>query len=501
MGMPNSTKIYLAVDLGASSGRVVAGNFSGQKLTLEEIHRFENGGVLANDTMHWDLLNQWSEVKRGLRAASAQFADQVVSVGVDTWGVDFGLLGDGDVLLGNPVHYRDRRTDGILEQAFEIVPREQIFAQTGLQFMQFNSLFQLLAMKQQRSPLLDMAKSLLMMPDLFHWLLSGEKANEYTDATTTQFFDPQKNDWASSLLEAFEIPTTFLHPAVQPGTKLGTIRSSVANEIGLEGVQVVLPGTHDTASAVMAVPASTTGQPRPDWCYISSGTWSLMGVEVPDPVVTQRCGELNFTNEGGVGGTIRLLKNIAGLWLVQECRRIWEREGRCYDWNQLTESASASQPLVSLINPDDTRFVAPDDMPATIRRYCSETGQPVPEADGAVIRCALESLALRYRMVLNWLEELVGSELKTVHIVGGGTQNRLLCQMAADACGRPVVTGPIEATAIGNIMMQAVADGAVASISEAREVIRNSFEVEQYTPQDTAPWNDAYQRFESLSGS
>ncbi len=497
--MPNSSKTYLAVDLGASSGRVVAGKFSGQKLSLEELYRFENGGVMANDTMYWDLLNQWNEVKQGLRAASAKYADQVISVGVDTWGVDFGLLGAGDVLLGNPVHYRDRRTDNILEEAFGIVPREQIFAQTGLQFMQFNSLFQLLAMKQQQSPLLDVAESLLMMPDLFHWLLSGEKANEYTDATTTQFFDPQKNDWATGLLEAFDIPTRFLHPAVQPGTKLGRIRSSVASETGLEGVQVVLPGTHDTASAVMAVPASSTGQSRPDWCYISSGTWSLMGVEVPKPVVTPECGALNFTNEGGVGGTIRLLKNIAGLWLVQECRRIWDREGRTYDWGQLTEAARASRPLASLINPDDPRFVAPDDMPRAIQQYCRETGQPVPDTDGAVIRCALESLALRYRMVLNWLEQLVGSELTTVHIVGGGTQNRLLCQMAADSCGRPVVTGPIEATAIGNIMMQAVADGAVASISEARAVIRDSFEVEQYTPQDAAPWDDAYARFEKLS--
>ncbi len=496
--MPNNTKIYLAVDLGASSGRVVAGDFSGRQLTLEEIHRFENGGVLAHNTLYWDLLNQWTHVKQGLHAACARYASRIVSVGVDTWGVDFGLLDDTDSLLGNPVHYRDKRTDGILEAAFKLVPRERIFAQTGLQFMQFNSLFQLLALKQQRSPLLDVAKSLLMMPDLFHWLLSGEKANEYTNATTTQFFDPQKNDWATDLLDALEIPTTFLRPTVQPGTQLGTILPSVAAEIGQPGIRVVLPGTHDTASAVMAVPAATTGASRPDWCYISSGTWSLMGVEVPAPVVTKRCGELNFTNEGGVGGTIRLLKNIAGLWLVQECRRIWQREGRDYDWNQLTEAALTGPPLASLINPDDPRFVAPDNMPAAIRQYCRETGQAVPESDGAVIRCALESLALRYRMVLKWLEELVGSELKTVHIVGGGTQNRLLCQMAADACGRPVVTGPIEATAIGNVMMQAVADGAVGSIAEAREVIRNSFDVEQYAPQDSAPWDDAFGRFAKL---
>ncbi len=496
--MAKGTQVYLAVNLGASSGRVVAGEFTGQRLKLEEVSRFENGGVLANDRLYWDLLNQWRHIKDGLRAGCAKYGERVISVGVDTWGVDFGLLDAHNELLGNPVHYRDRRTEGLLDAAFEIVSREEIFAHTGLQFMQFNTLFQLFAMRRTASPILDAAQSLLMIPDLYHWLLSGEKSNEYTDATTTQFFDPQQNNWALPLLERFEIPTGLLGPVSQPGTRLGPIRASVASEIGATGIQVVLPGSHDTASAVMAVPANSTPGRKPHWCYISSGTWSLMGVEVGAPVVTDRCRELNFTNEGGVGGTIRLLKNIAGLWLVQQCRSVWQREGREYDWSQLTNAANGAAPLVSLVNPDDVRFVAPDNMPETLKQFCQETEQPVPESDGAVIRCALESLAMRYRMVVQWLEQLIEGPLETVHIVGGGTQNELLCQMTADACNRRVVTGPIEATAIGNLMMQAVANGDVGSIAEARAVIRGSFPMNEFVPTDPDPWDEAYDRFVKL---
>ncbi|MCU0960377.1 MAG: rhamnulokinase [Pirellulaceae bacterium] len=496
--MAKGAQVFLAVDLGASSGRVVAGEFTGRRIALEEVSRFANGGVLANERLYWDLLGLWQHVKDGLRAAGTKYGDRIVSVGVDTWGVDFGLLNARDELLGNPVHYRDRRTEGILEDAFQVVPRSEIFAGTGLQFMPFNTLFQLFAMRREGSPLLDAAHSLLMMPDLFHWLLSGEKSNEYTDASTTQFFDPQKNDWAFPLLDRFELPSRLLRPVSLPGTRLGPLRASVAQEMGGHRIQVVLPGTHDTASAVMAVPASSLPGKKPNWCYISSGTWSLMGIELPGPVVTDRCRELNFTNEGGVGGTIRLLKNIAGLWLVQQCRACWQREGRTYDWDELTALAQSARPLTALIHPDDPRFVAPDNMPAAIRQYCEETGQAPPDSDGAVIRCALESLALRYRMVIGWLEQLNGGPLETIHIVGGGTQNRLLCQMAADACDRRVVAGPIEATAIGNVMMQAVSNGDVASIAEAREVIRTSFAVEEYVPAQPDPWHRAYDRFVEL---
>lgn len=496
--MAKCAQVFLAVDLGASGGRVVAGEFTGQHVALEEVSRFENGGVLANERLYWDVLRLWQHVKEGLYAAGARYGDRVVSVGVDTWGVDFGLLDARDELLGNPVHYRDKRTEGILEEAFQVVPRSEIFASTGLQFMPCNTLFQLFAMRREGSPLLDAAHSLLLMPDLFHWFLSGEKSNEYTNASTTQCFDPQKNDWAHALLDRFELPGRLLRPTAPPGTRLGPLRASVAAETGGHRLQVVLPATHDTASAVLAVPASSLPGKKPNWCYISSGTWSLMGVERPSPLVTDRCRELNFTNEGGVAGTVRLLKNIPGLWLVQQCRAAWQREGRSYDWEELTAQAQAARPLGALIHPDDPRFVAPTNMPAAIRQYCADTGQAPPDSDGAVIRCALESVALRYRMVIGWLEQLNGGPLETIHIVGGGAQNRLLCQMAADACDRRVVAGPVEATAIGNVMMQALANGDVASLAEAREVIRASFAVEEYVPAQPDPWHQAYDRFVEL---
>ncbi|MEX2176124.1 MAG: rhamnulokinase family protein [Pirellulaceae bacterium] len=496
--MPATSQVFLAVDLGASSGRVVAGLFDGSQLALEEVYRFDNGGVAIAGRMQWDLLNQWQHVVRGLRAAGKLYSGRVTSVGVDTWGVDFGLLGRHDEILGNPYHYRDRRTAGIFDEAFAIVPRKEIFAATGLQFMEFNSLYQLLAMKLQDSPLLDAAESLLLMPDLFHWLLTGIKANEATNASTTQCLNPKSGAWATDLLAKFGLPAHILGQVVPPGTRLGKIQAGVADETDLAGVEVILPGTHDTASAVAAVPAVSRPGERPDWCYISSGTWSLMGVETPQPIINDRCYELNFTNEGGVGGTTRLLKNITGLWLVQECRRVWKQSGFEYGWEELTRRASETPPLLSLVNTDDPSFVAPPDMPVAIRDYCAKTGQTVPQSEGAVIRAALESLALRYRMVLSYLEELVGGRIETIHIVGGGTQNRLLCQMTADATNRRVVAGPVEATAIGNLMMQAVAQGAIGSIAQAREIIRNSFAVQEFRPKLPQAWSDANARFEKL---
>jgi rhamnulokinase len=495
-----SSQVYLAVDLGASSGRVVAGLFDGKKLALEEGHRFDNGGVLIADRMQWDLLALWSNIKNGLRQAAGTYGQRVKSIGVDTWGVDFGLVGRNDEILGNPYHYRDRRTSGMFAKTFEIVPREQVFAETGLQFMEINTLYQVVSMVLSKSPLLEAAEHFLMIPDLMHWLLTGVKANEFTDASTTQFCNPQTRDWSRGMLERLGVPTKIFGEIVHPGTKLGQLRASLAEETGLGGVEVVLPGTHDTASAVMAVPASGEVSDKPSWCYISSGTWSLMGVETPRPIVNELAARFNFTNEGGVGNTTRVLKNIAGLWLVQECRRIWRERGHDYGWEELVRRAEQETPLVSLINPDDAAFTAPRDMPAAIREHCQKTGQPVPDSEGAVIRTALESLALRYRMVLGMLEQLTGGRIETIHIVGGGTRNRLLCQMAADACNRRVVAGPVEATAIGNLMMQAVAAGEIESISTARQVIKQSFEVNEYTPHRPEPWNYAYERFLKLVG-
>lgn len=490
--------IFLAADLGASSGRIVAGRFDGQRLELDEIHRFPNGPVTVGGTMFWDALSQWREIQDGLRKAAVRYGGQIKSVGVDTWGVDYALLSSDRQLLGNPVHHRDRRNDGMMERAFEIVPREEIFAASGLQFLPFNTMFQLLAMRRANSPLLEMADSLLMMPDLFHWMLSGEMACEFTNATTTQFYDPQQHAWAEELLARFDLPTSFLQQVVPPGTNLGALRADVAQATGLGNVDVVLPGTHDTASAVMAVPADSTASEQPDWCYISSGTWSLMGAELPHPLVNEKCLKFNFTNEGGVGNTTRLLKNIAGLWLAQECRRIWAVKGNDYSWGQLTQMAEAAPSRAAFVDPDAADFLAPTDMPAAIRSYCQRTVQLVPESEGEVMRCAVESIAMKCRHVLGMLEELTGGRIQTIHIVGGGTQNRQLCQATADACGRRVLAGPVEATAIGNLMMQAITSGAIGSIAEARQIIRTSFPLLEYVPRENDAWQEAYERFKKL---
>jgi rhamnulokinase len=350
-------------------------------------------------------------------------------------------------------------------------------------------------MKLARSPLLETARAWLMMPDLFHWLMTGQKSNEFTNATTSQCYNPLKSNWAVELLKKFDIPTEILGPISPPGTDLGPLRAAVAAETGLNGTRVVLPGTHDTASAVMAVPAASRPGQRPDWCYISLGTWALLGIEAPQPVVTDKVLALNFTNEGGVGNTYRVLKNICGLWLVQECRRVWNQAGRNWGWEDLNKLSAAAKPLVSFIDPDAQDFLAPDDMPEAIRGFCRKTGQQSPADEGAVVRCAIESLAMKIRYVLTMCEELAGGRIETIHIVGGGTQNRQLCQAAADACARRVVAGPVEATATGNLMMQAVAAGDVKSIAEAREVIRNSFTVDEYLPHDTGAWDEGYGRF------
>lgn len=499
-------QIYLAVDLGASSGRVLAGLFDGSRLRLEEVHRFDNGAVNLAGSLQWNVLGLWQNILHGLRAARAKYGDAIRSVGVDTWGVDFALLGRDDVLLGNPVSYRDHRTDGLMDEALAELGREEIFAHTGLQFMPINTLYQFMALKKYNSPWLEGAKSFLMMPDFFHWLLTGVKANEVTNATTTQFFNPVRRTWATELLDKLNLPTHLLGPLVEPGTKLGSFTAAVAAETGLPRIDVVLPGTHDTASAVMAVPAKSTPGARPDWCYISSGTWSLIGIETPQPVMTDLCCKLGFTNEGGVGNTIRVLKNITGLWIIQECRRIWLAErgqasaGDDLSWSALTAKAAAAAGHKSFIDPDDASFQAPDDMPEAIRAFCRRTGQAIPQSEGEVIRTVIESLALKYRYMLGKVEALAGGRLETIHIVGGGTQNKALCQAAADACHRRVVAGPVEATAIGNVMMQAIAAGAAKDIAQARDIVRESFTVEEYEPRDPAKWDEAYARFEKIVG-
>jgi rhamnulokinase len=502
-GMSTSTSDYLALDLGAESGRGLLGKFDGERLTLDEVHRFPNGPVRMLDTLHWDVPRLFDEMKASVRKAAAGGA-RLDGIGIDTWGVDFGLVGRGDTLLGNPVHYRDARTDGMLEAAFERVSRERIYEITGLQFLQFNTLYQLLAMRRAGSPLLEMAETLLMMPDLFGWLFTGRRAGERTDASTTQLLDPRRGVWSDELCKALDLPRSVLPELIDPGTELGPLRGSVVEELGLTGsnrdVSVIAPGTHDTASAVAAVPAKTaagSGAP-PDWCYLSSGTWSLLGVEVSRPVITADTARDNFTNEGGVAGTTRLLKNIMGLWLVQECRRTWARNGREYSYEELVAEARSAKPYATLVDPDDTSFLAPGDMPARLAAFCRKTGQPEPDGVGGFVRCAMESLALKYRWAVERLERFVGTSIGTIHVVGGGSRNGLLCQFTADACGRPVLAGPVEATAAGNVLLQMMARGRIASLADARAVVARSFPVTVYEPRDTAAWDAAADRFAAL---
>jgi rhamnulokinase len=498
-------KKFLAFDLGAESGRGILGLFDGQRLRLEVVHRFPNGPVATLATMHWDILRLYSEMLQCLRLCAGQYG-AVDGIGVDTWGVDFALLGRGNTLLGNPRHYRDPHTEEVMEVAFAKVPRADIYRRTGLQFMRFNTLYQLLALQRDRSPLLDVAEMLLLIPDLLNYFFTGIKVNEYTDASTTQMIDPTTRGWAFDLIQKFGLPARMLGTIVQPGTILGPLRTALATDTGINPAPVIAPATHDTGSAVVAVPAAPT-LPSPrgggelgggGWAYISSGTWSLMGVEIPKPLLTDAALGYNFTNEGGVCGTIRLLKNIAGLWLVQECRRIWEKQGKTHSYEELGRLASAAPPFVSLVDPDDASFLLPPSMPQALADYCRKTGQPAPSEPGAVIRCALESLACRYRWVLERLEELTGQKLETIHIVGGGSQNALLCQLAADCCNRVVIAGPVEATAIGNVLMQAIGVGVLGSLTEAREVVRRSFDVVTYTPRQPERWQEPYQRFRKL---
>jgi rhamnulokinase len=489
-------RVYLAIDLGAESGRVVAGVWNGKTIRLEEIHRFPNGPVYLGDSLRWDVVRLWAEIQNGLALAGKKYGKSIVSVGADTWGVDYVLLTGCDEMLGQPYAYRDARTNGMMEKAFKKVPRAEIFAQTGLQFMQFNTLFQLLAHQQTAPGLLEAADALLLMPDFIHWALCGSRVVEFTNGTTTQCMNPLTRNWATGLLKKFGLPAHIFPKIVPPGTRLGALRPGVADRTGLRKVNVVAPPTHDTASAVAGVPTANTG--KADWAYLSSGTWSLMGAEVNRASLSARTQELNLTNEGGLDGTYRLLKNIMGLWLVQQCKRAFDARGGKYEYGQLAQMAAKAPALRSIVNPDDARFLNPPDMPKAIQDFCRETRQPAPKTEGELVRCAYESLALRYREVLGWLEELTGNRIEVIHIVGGGSKSAILNQFTADACQRPVVAGPVEATAMGNLLVQVRASGELSSLAEMRQVIRKSSEVVTCRPGKPAAWEEASARFAEL---
>ena len=485
---------YLAIDLGAESGRTIIGSLNDSLLSLTETHRFANGPVHLNDGLHWDVLRLWSDIKEGIYK-SAKIENKLDGIGLDTWGVDFALLDRNGALLSNPFHHRDARTDGILDNAFKRMSRAEIFKNTGIQFMQFNSLYQLLAMALQKSPLFEIATSFVTIPDLFNYWLSGEITNEFTNATTTQCFDPHKRTWSKNILDAFDIPSHLFKPVSDPGTQIGNLLPHLAEETGAGAIPVLLPACHDTGSAVVAVPAPAGNQ---DFAWISSGTWSIMGVEMNQPVVNEKALEYNFTNEGGVFNTWRLSKNVMGLWPVQECRREWTRRGEEMSFDALTQLASESDAFVSIIDPDYVEFLHPGDMPARIQKFCADTNQRVPQTKGEIIRVSLEGVALKYRLVLERLEELTNKHLDPIHIIGGGTKNHLLNQLTADSTGRTVITGPVEATAIGNILMQAIGMKHLSSLGEAREVVRASFEPEVYEPKRTADWDEAYARLQKV---
>ena len=484
---------FLAFDLGAESGRAVLGYLDVDRLELQEIHRFPNGPLQVEGSLQWDVHGLWAEMKRSLALAIREARDGLVSLGVDTWGVDFGLLDRGGNLIGNPYHYRDGRTNGMLEMAFQLVSREQIYDTTGIQFMQLNSLYQLLAMKMTEAPALASADMFLNMPDLFNFWLCGRKASEFTIATTTQCYDPHTGGWAHGLLKKLGIPTAIFGEIVPPGTVLGSLRADIAGEVGAKGVKVVAVASHDTQSAVAAVPAT-----KDDFLYLSSGTWSLMGTEVAQPVINHTSLESNLTNEGGYGGKFCLLKNIVGLWILQECRRMWAESGQQYSYDDLTEQATSVASLRAFIDPANPRFLPPGDMEGRIQAFCSETKQPVPETHGEIVRIILESLALEYRLVSDQISNLLYRPLPVIHIIGGGSRNALLNQFTANATGRTVIAGPVEATAIGNILVQAIAAGQLNSLTEGRAMVRHSFDVLEFEPRSVARWNEAYQRYIKL---
>jgi rhamnulokinase len=478
-----------AVDLGAESGRVVVGTFDGGRLAIEDVHRFPNVPVTVAGTLHWDVLRLFGDIVTGLRKAGS--AGPIASVGVDTWGVDFGLLDGRGRLLANPVHYRDTRTDGIPERAFEIVPREEIYAATGIQFMAINTLYQLFAMARASDPLLRQADRLLMMADLFAHFLSGANVAEYTLASTSQALDAVARDWARPMLERLGIPTGLLPEVVPPGTVVGPLLADLAGASGLGSTRVVLPGSHDTASAVVGTPLAS-----PSTAYLSSGTWSLIGLEVPQPVISPVSQRANLTNEGGVAGTIRLLRNVVGLWLVQESRRALWPTGDTPSYEDLAGMAEAAPAFTAFIDPDDERFLRPGDLPARVREFCAETGQHVPADTGPLMRVLLDSLALRYAAAVGELAAAVGHPVDALHIVGGGSNHRLLCRLTAGATGLPVRAGPVEATAIGNLAVQAIAAGELASITEARELTARSFPITSYDP--SGDWAEARARFAAI---
>lgn len=494
--MKNST--HVALDIGAESGRAIAANWDGRRLALEEIHRFPNGPIAVADSLRWDLPHLGHEIEHGLGLAAARFGDRIASVGVDTWGLDYVLMSRSDEVLGWPHCYRDPRTRGRVQELCDRVPRAEVFAATGCQFLEINTLCQWLAHTAQSPEVFAAAERFLLLPDWLNWSLCGSHVVEFTNATTTQFLNPHRRDWARELLTRLQLPTHLLPSVVPPGTRLDLLRSSVRRRTGMREVPVIAPATHDTGSAVAAVPTEHTG--RSDWAYISSGTWSLVGIESAVPHLSAAALAANVTNEGGVEGTWRVLKNVTGLWLVQRCRQRFSERGGPTDYAQLAALAAAIPGAGAWVDPDDPAFFNPPDMPAAIAQYCRQNSQPIPACEGALVRCVLESLALKYHVVLTELETLTGQRIEVIHIVGGGSRNSLLNQLTANATGRPVIAGPVEATALGNALLQLRSLGELSSLTELRAAAAASETLGRFdpAPDPTGYWTAARQHYAHL---
>lgn len=482
------TKRVLAFDFGASSGRAIIGCFDGDKITLEEVHRFSNDPVSVGGTVYWDVLRLFYEIKQGI--IKAKIAGGFDSIGIDTWGVDFGLIDSEGKLMENPVHYRDARTVGLVDEAFKTMPKEKLYGITGIQFMELNTLFQLISLKKYRPWMLERADKMLFMPDLFGYMLTGKMCAEYSIASTSQLIDLDKKTWSKEILDAFGIKESVFAPLVQPGTVLGELSKEVCEECGVDLVPVISVCGHDTQSAITSVPCQDG-----DFAFLSSGTWSLFGTELDKPIVNETSMNINITNEGGFDGSTGFLKNIIGLWLIQESRRQWKREGKEYSYADLEKLALAAEPFKCFIDPDAPEFVPHGNIPERVREFCRKTGQYVPETVGEIMRCIYESLAMKYRLTFEKLRECTERDYPVIHVIGGGTKDGLLCQMTANSCDRTVKAGPIEATVMGNVAVQLMSDGSVKNIGQARKIVADSSELKTFEPKDTDKWAGAYEDF------
>ncbi len=484
-------KRVLAIDFGASSGRAILGTFDGTKISLEEVHRFSNDPVKIGDTMYWDVLRLFHEIKQGIIKAKEVAAFD--SIGIDTWGVDFGLIDEFGCLLENPIHYRDERTKGLIEECAETIPNSEFYGTTGIQFMELNTVYQLYALKKYRPHMLERADKILFMPDLFGYMLTGKKTTEYSIATTSQMIDLKTKNWATGLLDRLGIPSRLLCEIAPSGTTLGKVREDICTECGIPETDVISVCGHDTQSAITAIPSE-----EGDFAFLSSGTWSLFGTELKEPIVDEKSIAMNVTNEGGYDSSVGFLKNIIGLWLIQESRRHWNRHGNSYSYADLEKLALAAEPFKCFIDPDAPEFVPHGNIPERVREYCRKTNQAVPESVGEVMRCIYESLAMKYRLTLENLEDCTGKTYPAIHVIGGGTKDTLLCQMTASSCNRKVVAGPIEATVLGNICVQLLACGAIENVTEARKIVRESENTAEYLPENASAWAEAYERFKAV---